>query len=148
MAIQYWWWVLALGIGILEMLTGTFYLLMLALGFAAGGALAALGGPLWAQCVAAAVVALAGSFWVRRSRAGAPSAGPSGRNPDVVADIGEQVRVEAWDAEGLARVQYRGTQWTASLAPGEAPVSGLYRIVELAGNRLILGRVSNPSEDR
>ena len=148
MAIQYWWWVLALGIGILEMLTGTFDLLMLALGFAAGGALAAFGGPLWTQCVAAAVVALAGSFWVRRSRAGAPAAGPSGRNPDVVADVGEHVRVEGWGADGLARVQYRGTQWTASLAPGEVATPGDYRIVELAGNRLILGRASNIPETR
>jgi membrane protein implicated in regulation of membrane protease activity len=140
MAIQYWWWVLALGIGILEMLTGTFYLLMLALGVAAGGALAALGGPLWSQCVAAAVVALAGSFWVRRSRAGAPAAGPTGRNPDVVADVGERVRVAAWDADGRARVQYRGTQWTAELAPGETAEPGEYRIREVAGNRLILAR--------
>ena len=54
MAIQYWWWVLALGIGILELLSGTFYLLMIALGCAAAGLVAALGAPIWAQFVAAA----------------------------------------------------------------------------------------------
>jgi membrane protein implicated in regulation of membrane protease activity len=140
MAIQYWWWVLALGIGILELLSGTVYLLVLATGCAAAGAVAAFGGAAWAQLTTAAVVSLAGAAWARRARAGAPAPQPAGRNPDVVADVGERVRVAAWDAEGRARVQYRGTQWTAELAPGEAAEPGEYRIREMAGNRLILAR--------
>ncbi|MFN9775863.1 MAG: NfeD family protein [Burkholderiales bacterium] len=140
MAIQYWWWVLALGIGILELVTGTFYLLMIAVGCAAAGAVAAAGGPVWAQFVAAALVALAGAAWVRRARAGAPGRGPAGRNPDVIADVGERVRVEAWDADRRARVRYRGTEWSVELAPGEAAAPGEYLIREVAGNRLILAR--------
>jgi membrane protein implicated in regulation of membrane protease activity len=140
MAIQYWWWVLALGIGILEMLSGTFYLLMIALGCAAGGAAAAFGAPPWAQFSAAAVVSLAGAAWVRRSRAGAPARGPTQRNPDVVADVGERVRVDAWGEGGRARIQYRGTQWDAELAPGEVAAPGEYLIREVAGNRLVLAR--------
>lgn len=140
MAVQYWWWVLALGIGVLELVSGTFYLLMIALGLAAGGAAAALGAPVWAQLLAAAAVALAGTAWVRRARAGAPAAGPAQRNPDVIADVGERVRVEAWDDDGRARVRYRGTQWTAERAPGEPPLPGEWRIREVAGNRLILAR--------
>ncbi len=140
MAIQYWWWVLALGIGILELLSGTFYLLMIALGCAAAGVVAAAGGAAWAQFVAAAVVALAGAAAVRRARAGAPAAAPAGRNPDVVADVGERVRVDAWGEDRRARVQYRGTQWNAELAPGEVAVPGDYLIREVSGNRLILAR--------
>jgi membrane protein implicated in regulation of membrane protease activity len=140
MAIQYWWWVLALCLGALEMATSTFYLLVIALGAAAAGGVAALGGPLWLQFVAAAVVSLGGAAWVRRSRAGAPAATPAGRNPDVVADVGERVRVDAWDEDRRARVQYRGTQWTVELAPGEPAQAGEFRVREVAGNRLILAR--------
>jgi membrane protein implicated in regulation of membrane protease activity len=140
MAIQYWWWVLALGIGILELLSGTFYLLVIATGCAAAGVVAAAGGPAWAQFTVAAVVSVAGAAWARRARAGAPAPEPAGRNPDVVADVGARVRVAAWDADGRARVQYRGTQWTAELAPGETAEPGEYRIREIAGNRLILAR--------
>ncbi|HYF60449.1 MAG TPA: NfeD family protein [Burkholderiaceae bacterium] len=140
MAIQYWWWLLALALGILELLSGTFYLLVLGAGCAAAGVVAAAGGALWAQFACAAVVTLAGAAAVRRTRAGAPSALDAGRNPDVVADVGERVRVEAWAEDRRARVQYRGTQWTAELAPGEPAAPGDYVIREVAGNRLILAR--------
>jgi membrane protein implicated in regulation of membrane protease activity len=140
MAIQFWWWVLAVGIGILELLSGTFYLLVIAAGCGAAGVLAALGGPLWTQFAAAAVVCVAGTAWARRARAGAPRPAPAGQNADVIADIGQRVHVRAWDVDGPTRVQYRGTQWTVELAPGEVAEPGEYRISEVAGNRLILTR--------
>jgi membrane protein implicated in regulation of membrane protease activity len=58
----------------------------------------------------------------------------------VIADVGERVRVEAWDADRRARVRYRGTEWSVELAPGEAAAPGEYLIREVAGNRLILAR--------
>lgn len=140
MAVQYGWWLLALGLAVLELLSGTFYLLVIALGCAAAGLAAALGAPVWLQPLVAAVVALAGTAWVRRSRAGAPTPEAAQRNPDVIADVGERVHVEAWGEDGRARVQYRGTQWTAERAPGEPAVPGAWRIREIAGNRLILAR--------
>src|SRR5690606_6087562 len=68
MPVQYWWWLLSLGLGILELVTGTFYLLVVAVGCAAGGAVAAMGLPAWAQFVAAAIVSVAGAGWVRKLR--------------------------------------------------------------------------------
>ena len=38
------------------------------------------------------------------------------------------------------RDSYRGTEWSAELAPGESAVPGDYLIREVAGNRLILAR--------
>jgi membrane protein implicated in regulation of membrane protease activity len=140
MSIQYWWWLVALALGILELLSGSFYLLVFGLGCAAAGAVAALGGPIWAQFAAAAAISLAGAAIVRRMRAGAPADGPAGRNPAVVADVGERVRVDAWDRDGRARIRYRGTHWNAELAPGEPAVGGEFTIREVAGNRLILAR--------
>ena len=140
MSIQYWWWLLALGLGILELVTGTFYLLVIAGGCVAAGVAASLNGPLWLQCLTAAAISLAGAAWVRRSRTGAPSQRPAGRNADVLADIGERVQVDAWDANGLARVQYRGTQWTARIARGQTPEPGEFVIQEVVGNQLVLSR--------
>jgi membrane protein implicated in regulation of membrane protease activity len=140
MTIQYWWWLIALALGIVELVTGTFYLVVFAAGCAAAGVVAAFGGPVWAQFGAAAVISLVGAALVRRTRTGAPSEAAAGRNPAVLADVGERVRVESWSQDGRARIQYRGTQWNAQLAPGEVAVPGEYTIREIAGNRLILAR--------
>lgn len=148
MQIQYWWWSLALALAIFELLSGTFYLLVFAAGCVAAGFAAAAGGPVWLQFLAAATVSLAGAAWIRRARAGAPKQAPAGRNPDVVADVGERVRVEAWGSNGRARVQYRGTQWDVELASGETAVPGDYTIREVSGNRLILSNREPSTEGR
>ncbi len=148
---QYIWWVVALVLGIAEMLTGTLYMLVLALGCVAGGAAAAAGGPIWSQCLAAGVVSLLGTAWARRMRTGRPSGQPVGRNRDVHADVGERVQVDQWDAQGRARVQYRGTQWDAQWDPvdralydatpeTDRPAASEFVIRALDGNSLILAR--------
>jgi membrane protein implicated in regulation of membrane protease activity len=146
MQIQYWWWSFALALAIFELLSGTFYLLVFAAGCVAAGGVAALGAPVWTQFLAAAVVSLAGAAWIRHSRAGAPEPAPAGRNPDVVADVGERVRVDAWGSDGRARIQYRGTQWNVELADGETAVPGDYTIHEVSGNRLIVAHRGPPME--
>src|SRR5690606_24234951 len=62
------WWLAALVLGIVEMLTGTFYLLVLALGCVAGGVVALAGGSLTLQLLATAACAIAGwaLIWRRR----------------------------------------------------------------------------------
>lgn len=140
MATHDWWWILALGLGVLELISGTFYLLVLAAGSAAGGVIAVAGGPAWAQLSAAALVSVAGVAVVRRMRTGASKGGRTGRNTDLFADVGEHVHVDAWGDDGRARIRYRGTDWTAELAPGEPAAAGEYTIREVAGNRLILVR--------
>ena len=59
MAESTWWWLLAGALVGAELLTGTFYLLMLALGAAAGAIAAHLGLPLTGQIVSAAVLGAA-----------------------------------------------------------------------------------------
>jgi membrane protein implicated in regulation of membrane protease activity len=135
-----WWWVACGVLVAAEMTTGTFYLLMLALGVAAA-ALAAHGGLGFSgQLVVAAVVgggAVAAWHFKRGAR---PAAAPAGSNRDVNLDIGEQVRVEAWDAEGQAQVSYRGAQWAARWHDDTPPAPGLCTIRAVDGNRLLLGR--------
>jgi membrane protein implicated in regulation of membrane protease activity len=46
--------------------------------------------------------------------------------------------VADWAANRTARVQYRGAQWEARLAPGAAPVAGEHLVSAVEGNWLVL----------
>ena len=121
----------------IELSTGTFYLLMLALGLAAAALAAHAGTGLSVQWLAAALVGGgAVGLWHRRRQAQPPS--DPQRNPDLNLDIGERVQVVGWSAQGTARVQHRGTQWDARLSAGASPASGWHRIVAIDGSQLVL----------
>jgi len=132
------WWIAA-GVAVAaELATGTFYLLMIALGLVAGAIGAHLGFALAGQVIFAALVGGgATAFWHwRRSRQ--PREAPTRSNRDINLDIGERVNVRAWAGDRTARVHYRGSAWTARLAPGAAPGSGAHRVVAVEGNWLVL----------
>ncbi len=138
MAIQYWWWLAAIGMGIAEMFTGSFYLLVLAAGAAGAGLTAALGFGYAGQFAAAALISVVGAGlvrWLRPSNRGSLS---SQRNPDVNLDIGQSVQVEQWDPNRHSRVAYRGAMWDVELLPGEPAVPGRFLIREIDGSRLRL----------
>jgi membrane protein implicated in regulation of membrane protease activity len=138
-----WWWVAA-GIAVAaELATGTFYLLMIALGLAAGAIAAHLGLGGTAQVVVAALAAAVATGAWHFKRARHPQSAPAAQNRDVNLDIGERVQVDAWNADGTARVQYRGTQWTARLAAGAANTTGEHTVSAVEGNWLVL--VPRPS---
>ncbi len=132
------WWVAAGLLVAAELASGTFYLLMVALGAAAGALAAHAGAAGAAQVVAAALVggAATGAWHWRRSKA--PAAAPASANRDVNLDVGERVHVNAWEADGSARVQYRGAQWSARYGGPDAPSPGEHFIVAVEGNRLVL----------
>jgi membrane protein implicated in regulation of membrane protease activity len=132
-------WLVAAGATvILELFSGTFYLLMIAIGLAAGSAVALLGGGPPLQTLAAAVVGLIATAVLRRSRYGRPEArGDAARDPNVNLDIGQTVTVPQWQ-DGAARVMYRGALWDVELAPGESPAPGQFIIREIRGSRLIV----------
>ena len=136
------WWV-ATGLLVAgELATGTFYLLMLAIGAAAGALTAHAQQGFLAQAVAALVVgggAVIAWHLRRRRAAGAPA--PE-RNPDINLDIGERVQVDAWNADGTARVGYRGTSWNARYVGEGAPASGPHVIAEVRHNEICLRRVA------
>jgi membrane protein implicated in regulation of membrane protease activity len=133
------WWLLTGGLVALELVTGTFYLLMLGLG-AAAAALAAMAGlGLLAQLVVAAVVGGLGAVLLgqwRKRQAVTPE-----EAQDQQLDLGATVQVDAWDAQGTAQVKHRGAAWTAVLAPGQTATPGVYRIQAMAGNRLVLEKI-------
>lgn len=135
------WWLLAGSTVALELFTGTFYLLMLAVGMAAGALAAHAGLGMVGQLI---VAALTGSalvvawYFIKRRRASDPSV-RSLRSVNL--DVGEVLQIDEWNPDGTASVKYRGAQWTVIHRPGNPPTPGCYRVAELVGSRLLVDKV-------
>lgn len=132
------WWVLAGLMVLAELLSGTFYLLMMAVGAAAAALAAHAGVGTTGQLIAAALVGGGATALWHLRRAQHPRSAPADRNADVNLDIGQSVMVQAWDAQGLTTVRYRGASWSARHAAPGQPTPGPHRIVAVHGNRLDL----------
>jgi len=110
------WAIAALVLVIAELLSGTFYLLMLALAAFGAAAAAYLEQPFPTQCIVAAVLGAIGCYGVHIYRA--RSAGT--RMAPI--DAGMPASFESWLDAGtrLARVRYRGASWEARVEGSEA----------------------------
>ena len=135
------WMSLAGVLLILEMFSGGFYLVMIGIGFFAGGLAALSGAPYPTQLAIAGIVGMAATYLLwrvrlhKRLRAGATE-GAAGN-----LDIGQSLHVQEWRRDGglyTARASYRGADWDVELVPGAAPASGRFVIREIRGNRLIV----------
>ncbi len=131
---SYWlWWILAAVLVGTELVTGTFYLLAVGIAFSVGGLAAWLGASTEAQLLLAGVLGAAGVLaaqrWRRRYAAPPPAPG---------FDLGQPVRVQAWNPDGTARVAYRGSLWTAELAAPDVPRGEVMYIVATRGSTLIV----------
>jgi membrane protein implicated in regulation of membrane protease activity len=140
-------WILLAGVLIgAELFTGTFYLLMLALGMIAGGIAAYAGlGREW-QLILAAIVGIAATVALRRSRFGKLRTQAAERDPNVSMDIGQLIAIDTWQRIGdayVARVPYRGALWDVDLESGSNPLPGQFRIREIRGSRLIVSAVGH-----
>ena len=136
-----WWWIVTGALIALELMVGSFYLLMLAIGTAAGALAAHLGASFTTQLVTAAVVggaAVVICYLMRRPRPGDPS--PRAQR-SVNLDVGETVQIDHWNADGTANVRYRGAPWIAMHRPGVMPRPGPHRVAELVGSRLLVDPV-------
>ncbi len=134
------WWILV-GLAVaLELFVGAVYLLMVALGLAAGALAAHAGADTPLQLLAAAIVGSACTLAWHFKRPSPSEDPPAAANPNVNLDIGETVHVQAWNADGTADVHYRGARWTAIHRPGVIPSPGAHRVAELVGNRLLVDK--------
>ena len=134
------WWVAA-GLAVAaELITGTFYLLMVAIGLVAA-ALAATAGVATANQIAVAAVVGGGAVLVlRRARSRGAQAPQAQANPDIHLDIGQTVHIAQWTADGTAQVHYRGANWTAIHRQGVVPSAGEHRVAEVIGSRLLVDK--------
>ena len=133
------WLIVGFVLVIAELMTGTFYLLVLGLGAFVGAIVAWFGGNVLVQAFVGSAVALAGAWFVHHWHA-------AQRNVDTgvpnFLDRGQAVILEGWTNEpaGFARVRYRGTSWDARLAePASRPVAGATLYIHgQEGNTLVV----------
>lgn len=130
----YWmWWTVAAGLIAAELLTGTFYLLVIGIAVACGGIAAWLGWAETYQWLTASALGVIGVVALERWKRG------RGRSPDQPAlDVGQMVRVQKWGPDRTARVTYRGSTWDAELATPDTPQGETMYIAATRGSVLIL----------
>jgi membrane protein implicated in regulation of membrane protease activity len=133
MAAYWMWWIAAAALIAAELLTGTFYLLVIGLAVACGGIAAWFASGIAVQWLTAGVLGVAGTAllnrWKRQQGGGAKQPG---------LDVGQMVRVETWGPNGTARVNYRGSTWDAELAGPDTPQAETMYIEAMRGSVLIL----------
>ena len=135
MAVYVYWFLLALVLLGVEMATGTFYLLVLSVAMAIGGAAALLGAGLPAQLAVAAVAGVLGIVILRRWRGGR-----AGDAASQSFDTGQPVRILNWHEDGTVRVYYRGAEWDAEPENADPVREGKFYIKEIRGSILVLTR--------
>jgi membrane protein implicated in regulation of membrane protease activity len=135
-----WWWVAAGVLVAAELASGTFYLLMLALGASSAALAAHAGLPFSAQLLAAAAIGGGAVVAWHLKRTRRPPRPRPQANRDVVLDVGERVSVSHWATDGSATVHYRGAAWQARWHGQGAPAPGEHVIRGVDGNRLLLDR--------
>ncbi len=123
---------------IVELVSGTFYLLVLGIAAFAGGAVAYVGMTHSVQAIVAAAIAVVGAMWVNRIR----------RTTSAVkmrsVDAGQPATFDSWvdRAAGRARVRYRDALWDASVAGGAAGEPGeIFYVTSIDGNTLKVSKV-------
>ena len=136
------WFVIGFGLVIAELLTGTFYLLVIAIAFGAAGVAALLGASVVLQLATAAAFSLGGTLWLRQSKFGRRLRDRVISDHVQNMDVGQTLRVDQWAPNRTARANYRGATWDVELAPGEEAASGEFVIREINANRLIVAAKS------
>jgi membrane protein implicated in regulation of membrane protease activity len=131
----YIWFIVALCCAGGEIVTGTFYLLALAISLFIGGLADLLGASLSSSLLITAAVAVSIFIVLKRAKKKQyTQALPS-------LDIGQSVTIIAWHDNTHARIQYRGTQWDAELIEDSAPLTHAhYEIAGQKGNIFLICR--------
>src|SRR5207245_3594778 len=105
---------------IVELVTGTFYLLVLAIAALVGAGVGYASGALVWQAIGAAIVAVAGVVWVHRYRQALSPKRMQGL------DFGQPAAFDSWVNRGAghARVKYREIGRASCREGGEGPSAG------------------------
>ena len=133
------WLIVGFVLVIAELMTGTFYLLVIGLGAFVGAMVAWMGGNVLLQAFVGSAVALGGAWFVHHWHA-------ANRDKDTgisnFLDRGQPVVLEGWTNEpaGIARVRYRGASWEARVSePASRPVPGATLYIHgQEGNTLVV----------
>lgn len=131
------WMLVGFALVIVELLTGTFYLLMLGVAAFGAAAVAYAGRGFEAQIIVAALLAAAGCYGVHVYRA------KNARVQMASVDAGQPANFEHWVDEGggFARVRYRGASWDAHVdGNGGLEKGALVYVLRLEDHKLEVSR--------
>jgi membrane protein implicated in regulation of membrane protease activity len=127
------WLIAGIVLIVAELVTGTFYLLVLGVAALLAAAVAYAGGAFPIQVMVAGVIAIAGVFWIRGRRTAMATRAMPGL------DVGQPVTLDSWinRDDRLARVKYRDALWDA-VVEGEfrGEAGEVFYIRAVAGNTL------------
>lgn len=132
---QHIWWIVAAVLIVLEMFTGTFYMLVLGVVAALVGIAAWLGATLLVQLVIGIVLLALGLWLVQRYKAKTDTHGAI-QNNDL--EAGNWVDVLEWGDAGHATVRYRETKWQAVLDDVNDAQLDRMCIQRIQGNTLVI----------
>jgi membrane protein implicated in regulation of membrane protease activity len=127
------WLLIGFGLIIIELLTGTFYLLVLGIAAFGGATVAYFGQSFEIQIIATAVVASIGSYLVHAYRV------KNAQQQMQSIDFAQPAKFEAWVDQGarVARVLYRGAPWEAKVqGDGQIESGGTLYILATDRNTL------------
>lgn len=134
MSAYFMWWIAAAALVAAELLTGTFYLLVVGIALAFGGVAAWFDAGVPLQWLIAAALGVIGTVLLQRWKRNLAAHAPAQEG----LDIGQMVQIQSWGPEGTARVAYRGSTWDAELASTGIPQAKTMYIAAMRGSVLIL----------
>ncbi len=138
------WTIVGFVLVIAELVTGTFYLLVLGVGAFAAALAAYAGGNVLVQAAVGSAVSLGGAWFVHHWHEAHRKA-DEGRSNFL--DRGQAVVLEGWANEpaGIARVKYRGASWDARVAePALRPPPGSTLYIDAQEGNLLVVVTSPP----
>lgn len=136
----------------LEIFSGTFYLLMIAVGAGAGAIAAYAGLDTPAQLVVAAVVGIAATVALNRSKLGKGSRVNAARDPNINLDVGQMITIDVWQhpvgGRASARARYRGALWNVEYIGTDIASAGVHEISEIRGSCLLVMKPSGKTHSQ
>jgi membrane protein implicated in regulation of membrane protease activity len=138
------WTIVGFILVITELVTGTFYLLVLGAGAFIGATAAYLGASHVVQALVAGGSAVAGTWFVHHWHESRRTLNSKGSN---FLDRGQPVVLDGWANEnaGIARVKYRGSLWDARVADAAArPTVGSTLYIEAQEGTMLVVAAAPP----
>jgi membrane protein implicated in regulation of membrane protease activity len=132
------WVVLAVIALFLEMLTRTFTLMALAIGFGVAALLGWMGFGFLLELIGGLIVGGLCMVWLRKSPKGQALQEAEESRYSVISDDGDEVYISKWDDGEQVDVVVKGHNWRAKLAPGSNPKRGMFKVREVREGQLIL----------
>lgn len=134
-------WVVFAGILLItELFTGSFFMLMIALGFMAGALASLLGAGLTTQVIVTALTAAIATLCLQKYRSRKKTQHP---DTTINLDLGQSITITMWEKPRKTRAFYRGSWWDVELSDTEekSPEAGEFIIQQIKGNCLLVESV-------